>query len=121
MAIRSIQGKTGRTMRVEIDHLGKVALFGLVMHVGVTIGRRGNAPIFVVLPPPVETPVETVTARPQKLVDPTPELLPGLDSDLPEMGTKEFNRRVKGMGLDPREVAMFSQMMKTQDLAAFRK
>lgn len=108
-------------MRVGIENLGKVALFGLVLHVGVTIGRSGRAPVFVVLPPPLEEPVATVTARPQKLVDPTPELLPGVESELPEMGTKEFDRRMRGMGLDPKEVAMFGQMMKTRDLAAFRK
>lgn len=110
-------------MRVRTDHLGKAALFALVLHAGVTIGRHAQAPTFVVLPPPLESPKEIVTTsvRAQKLVDPNPELLPALENDLPEMGTKEFDHRMREMGLESSEVAKFAQMMQTQDLAAFQK
>jgi hypothetical protein len=83
----------------------------------VTIGRRSNAPVFVVLPPPLEAPieaVETVSSRPQAL-------LPSVDDPLPKVGTPQFARRMREMGLNPTEVGRFAQMMRTQDLTAFRK
>jgi hypothetical protein len=117
MAIRSGFGTKGRTMRVRTVLLGRIALFALVLHVGVAIGRGARQPVVVVQP----APVVTETKRPQRMVDPTPELLPAVASDLPDIGTKEFNIRVREMGLDSGEVAKFAQMMRTQDLAVFRK
>ncbi|MGV3616933.1 MAG: hypothetical protein ACO1SV_16525 [Fimbriimonas sp.] len=110
-------------MRVRTDHLGKVALFGLVLHLGVTIGRHGNGPLEVVLPPPLEAPKEIVSgsSRAQRLVPASKALLPAVGDSLPEMGSRQFDRQMREMGLHPDEVRKFAQMMETQDLSAFRK
>ena len=110
-------------MRVRTDHLAKVGLLILVLHVGVTIGKRSHAPIVVTLPQPLPQVqvIETGSARAQRIALPTQELLPPLHERLPKMGTPEFEARMRKLGLDPAVVQRFSEMQKRQKMTAFRE
>ncbi len=118
MAMRTTVSRWGRTTEVRPEHLGKVALLGLVLHIGVTIGRRGSEPVVIVLPPPLEAPAPVVVKAEAKVKR---AVLPSFHDELPDMSSPTFARQVKAMGLNPKDVAMFAQMMRTKDLAAFRR